>query len=170
MLLEAIHEQTQVQNAAASSKASKATNVNLAEEAPSQAHGRKPKPSQTSPSAEQAQNIQADASSSNQGTLVDQSGKSPTPEDHYRQQIFKHLLNKMDSAPVNGKADISLTLIPAGIAIQIQIYVKKGGDIYGDWLRTKVLNANPFPAIPKSLRGGNFTTVIPISHETDSSS
>lgn len=168
MLLEAIHEQTQIHNAAASSKASKAANASLAEESPS-AHGRKPKPNQTSSGPNQTQNIQANASSSNQGALMDQSGQSATPEDSYNQQIFKHLLNKMDSAPVSGQANISLTLIPAGVAINIQITVKEGGDIYGSWLQTKVLNANPFPPIPKSLGGGHFTTVIPIAHQTEPS-
>ncbi|MGR6874343.1 cell envelope integrity protein TolA [Pseudomonas sp. HK3] len=172
MLLEAVHEQTQEQpntQARQTSAQSAQTNTPSKKIALSgQQQAVKPQSSASKP--QQAKQLQSKASSSNQGDLVDQSGKAQTPQEQYQQQLLKHLLNKMGSAPVTGKANIGITLMPAGVAIQVKIDVLEGSPHYQQWLQSKVLNANPFPAIPKELGVSEFKTTIPIEHSNEPSS
>ena len=169
MLLEAVHEHTKSQPNTQAQEASTQSVQNAHKSNTVQINGKKQQAKAQSSinKPEQRQQLETKASSSNKGALVDQSGKSPTPEDSYKQQLLKHLTNKMEGAPVNGNAIIHLMLIPQGIAININIEVKDGGTRYKQWVQRKVLSANPFPAMPKVLGSGNFTTSIHLFHEPD---
>lgn len=169
MLLESIHDETQIQSQVQAHKASKLSVQTQAQPKAAQPKGStesvKPSLSQNQP--QQNNQPQQKASSSNQGSLIDQSGKTQTPQDAYQQALLKHLLNKMGSAPVTGKADIQLSIMSAGIAIEVQIKPIKGPIAYEKWLKSKVLNANPFPAIPKELGMSQFKTTISIEHTSE---
>ena len=169
MLLEAVHEQTQIQVNTSQRLASASSPETQQSMKENKLNGqtKQAKPALSKPHPKQTQQVEAQASSSNKGALIDQSGKSPTPEDSYKLQLLKHLTNKMEGAPINGNAIINLTLIPQGIAININVEVKGGGARYKQWVQHKVLSANPFPPIPKELGGGNFTTNIHLFHEPD---
>ena len=169
MLLEAVHEQTQIQLNTSQSLASAPSPETQQDMKEIKLNGqtKQAKPAVSKPQPKQTQQVEAQASSSNKGALIDQSGKSPTPEDSYKQQLLKHLVNKMERSPVRGNAIIHLTLIPQGIAININVAVQEGGARYEQWIQQKVLNANPFPPVPKALGSGNFTTQIPIFTELD---
>ncbi len=167
MLLEAIDEQTQIQQSAQTASAS-ASQSNLEPQEPSkQSPFGKKAEAQTTQSEQQSERTASQASTSNKGSLEDQSGKAPTPSSQYQQALLKHLLNKIDSAPVTGKAHVHITVISAGIATQVNIEVITGGATYKNWLRSKVLNANPFPPIPKSVTQRPFSTTLPIEHQLD---
>lgn len=171
MLLESIHDETQIQPQIQAHKASKLSVQTQAQAKAAQPKGStesvKPNPSLSQNQPQQNTQQQQKASSSNQGSLIDQSGKTQTPQDAYQQALLKHLLNKMGSAPVTGKADIQLSIISAGIAIEVQIKRIKGPVAYEQWLKSKVLNANPFPAIPKELGISQFKTTISIEHTSE---
>jgi outer membrane biosynthesis protein TonB len=169
MLLEAVHEQTQIQvnTSQRLASASSPETQQTMKESKLEGKTKQAKPALSKPQPKQVQQVEAQASASNKGALIDQSGKSPTPEDSYKLQLLKHLTNKMEGAPINGNAIINLTLIPQGIAININVEVKDGGARYKQWVQHKVLSANPFPPIPKELGGGNFTTNIYLFHEPD---
>lgn len=169
MLLEAVHEQTQIQVNTSQRLASASSPETQQSMKENKLNGqtKQAKPALSKPNPKQTQQVEAQASSSNKGALIDQSGKSPTPEDSYKQQLLKHLVNKMEKSPVRGNAIIHLTLIPQGIAININIAVQEGGTRYEQWIQQKVLNANPFPPIPKALGSGNFTTQIHIFTELE---
>lgn len=170
MMLEAVHEQTHIQVSTRANQASEAISEISHQIKPPQkavqenGQGQQTKPTASLPQPTKIQQRQANASSSNKGDLVDQSGKAQSPQEHYQQQLLKHLLNKMGSAPITGKANIKLTLMSAGIAIQVTIELIEGSPRYQQWLKSKVLNANPFPAIPKELGVSQFQTSIPIEH------
>jgi len=169
MLLEAVHEQTQLQTNTPQSHASTSLPQTQKETHKTKLNGqtKQAKPAANKAQPKQFEQAQTQASSSNKGALIDQSGKSPTPEDSYKQQLLKHLVNKMEKSPVSGNAIINLTLIPQGIAININVAVQEGGARYEQWIQQKVLNANPFPPVPKVLGSGNFTTQIHIFTELD---
>ncbi|WP_283785944.1 hypothetical protein QNI23_006760 [Bermanella sp. WJH001] len=169
MLLEAVHEQTQLQTHTPQSHASTPLPQTQKETQKTKLNGqtKQAKSAANKAQPKQVEQLQTQASSSNKGALIDQSGKSPTPEDSYKQQLLKHLVNKMEKSPVSGNAIINLTLIPQGIAININVAVQEGGARYEQWIQQKVLNANPFPPIPKALGSGNFTTQIHIFTELD---
>jgi hypothetical protein len=169
MLLESINDETQVQP---NTQARQASKLSVQTETPAKAtqlNGNKSqaKPQSSLDKPQQTAQLQANASSSNQGRLVDQSGKAQSPQDAYQQRLLKHLLNKMGSAPVTGKANIQLTLMSAGVAIQVKVDLLEGSATYQQWLQSKVLNANPFPAIPKELGVSQFKTTIPIEHTNE---
>ena len=169
MLLEAVHEQTQIQvnTSQRLASASSPETQQTMKESKLDGKTKQAKPALSKPQPKQVQQVEAQASSSNKGALIDQSGKTPTPQDSYKQQLLKHLINKMEKSPVSGNAIIHLTLIPQGIAININVAVQEGGARYEQWIQQKVLNANPFPPIPKALGSGNFTTQIHIFTELD---
>ena len=102
---------------------------------------------------------------SNTGNLVDQSGTELSAEEKYKNLVLSHFLKKAQSAPVDGAATIYLTIIKAGIATQIRVEVIKGGSRYKNWLQTQVLNANPFPPLPKHLNATKHTLDLGISHD-----
>lgn len=113
-------------------------------------------------SEKSAENTKA---TSNTGNLVDQSGKELSAEEKYKNLVLSHFLKKAQSAPVDGAATIYLTIIKAGIATQIRVEVIKGGSRYKNWLQTQVLNANPFPPLPKHLNTTKHTLDLGISHD-----
>ncbi len=102
---------------------------------------------------------------SNAGELVNQSGKELSAEKKYKNLVLSHFLKKAQSAPVDGAAIIHLTIIKAGIATQVSIEAIKGGERYKNWLQTQVLNANPFPPLPKHLNAAKHTLDLRISHD-----
>jgi len=167
MMLEAIDDQTQVQQSAQAATASQAQSNLESQEPSKQSPFGKKAQTQTTQSSQQPERTASQASTSNTGLLEDQSGQAPTPSSHYQQALLKHLLNKMDSAPVTGKANVHLTVMSAGIATQVNIEVTAGGMTYKNWLQSKVLNANPFPPIPASVTQRPFKTTLPIEHQLE---
>ena len=166
MLLEAVNQQTKVSPNSHARQASNASLQTNTQAKPSDLAGKRAQanPQSNVNKPQQTEQLQTTASSSNQGSFEDQSGKTQTPQDAYQQQLLKHLLNKMGSAPETGKANIRLTLMSAGIAIEVKIELLEGSARYQTWLKSKVLNANPFPAIPKELGQSQFSTTLPINH------
>ena len=106
-------------------------------------------------------------STSNQGALLDQSGKEQTPQEHYRQLVTQHLLKKAKSAPTHGKVVVHLNILKMGIATRIDVQLIDGPKVYQQWVNRQVLNANPFPAFPASIKKASIKLAISISHQTE---
>jgi len=105
---------------------------------------------------------------SNQGSQIDQSGKSLTPAQNYQILVQQHVLKKIKNAPYFGKADIHMGIMSSGMAIQIKVTVLEGPKAYGEWLKRIVYAANPFPKVPKTLSNkGLHSTVITLQHKAD---
>jgi len=83
----------------------------------------------------------------------------------YEQAVFNHLLSKIDSTPVGGRATLQLTIMPAGIAFDIKILAADTAQ-YGDWVRKMALSANPYPAFKNTANNGNRVVVISVNHQT----
>ncbi len=84
----------------------------------------------------------------------------------YEQAVFNHLLSKIDSTPVGGRATLKLTIMPAGIAFDIKILAADTAR-YGDWVRKMALSANPYPAFkPTAHEPANRVVVISVNHQT----
>ena len=166
MLLEAVNQHTTLQPSAQPRQASEASMKTDTQSKDVNAQGERSKVKAASDisKVQQTEQRQTTATSSNQGRLEDQSGKTQTPQDAYQQQLLKHLLNKMGSAPEVGQANIQLTLMSAGIAIEVNIELLEGSATYERWLKSKVLNANPFPPIPKNLKQNQFHTQLKVNH------
>jgi hypothetical protein len=110
---------------------------------------------------------QTSKSTSNKGMAFNQSGIDPTPQQQYRQLVTQHLLTKVKSSRSTGKAIIHLNILKVGIATYVKIELLEGPKSYQTWLKRQVLNANPFPVIPKHLGIGNITLAIQLSNTTD---
>lgn len=106
-------------------------------------------------------------STSNKGMAFDQLGTDPTPQQQYRQLVTQHLLSKVKNSRSSGKAIIHLNILKIGIATYVKIELLEGPNSYQTWLKRQVLNANPFPVIPKNLGLGNITLAIQVSNTTD---
>ena len=113
-------------------------------------------------------NKQAGAPKS-KGALIDQSGKAPTAKDQYRQVVLQHILKKTENSQYFGSAVVNLEIIPAGFAINVHVTGLSGSPNYPNWLKGKILNANPMPNVPPSLKSGNLKLEIKISHILDES-
>jgi len=111
-------------------------------------------------------NKQAGAPKS-KGALIDQSGKAPTAKDQYRQAVLQHILKKTENSKYFGSAIVSLEIIPAGFAINVQVTGLSGNPDYPNWLKGKVLNSNPMPSVPAPLKSGNLKLKIQVSHVLD---
>jgi hypothetical protein len=106
-------------------------------------------------------------STSNKGMAFDQLGIDPTPQQQYRQLVTQHLLTKVKNSRSSGKAIIHLNILKIGIATYVKIELLEGPKSYQTWLKRQVLNANPFPVIPKNLGISNIILAIQLSNTTD---
>lgn len=105
---------------------------------------------------------------SNQGSQVNQSGKSLSPAQSYEIVIQQHLLKNIKNAPYFGKADINLSIMKSGMAIQVTVDALEGPKAYGEWLKRMVYSANPFPKVPKALsKKGLHSIKISLQHKAD---
>jgi hypothetical protein len=104
---------------------------------------------------------------SNKGVAIDQSGTDATPQQQYRQLVTQHLLKKIKSAGSYGKATVNLNILKMGIATHVTIELLDGPKSYQGWLKSQVLNANPFPVIPSGLNLPSIKLAIQVSHQID---
>ncbi|MFT6261753.1 MAG: hypothetical protein ACJASH_002330 [Bermanella sp.] len=110
---------------------------------------------------------QTEKSTSNKGITIDQSGIELTAQQLYRQLVTQHLLTKIKNSRSNGKATVHLNIMKIGIATHVKIELLAGPKSYKTWLKQQVLNANPFPVIPKSMNVTHVKLAIQVSHETE---
>jgi|GEM_PF-2083330 len=101
---------------------------------------------------------------SNAGDNTDMSGKELTAAEKYQKRVLQHILKKIGSAPYFGSAQVELTLMRAGIAIQIRVKLINGPDEYRSWLNHQILSANPMPAFPKNMMESQIKLSFPIHH------
>ncbi len=101
---------------------------------------------------------------SNAGDNIDMSGKELTAAEKYQKRVLQHILKKIGSAPYFGSAQVELTLMRAGIAIQIRVELINGPDEYRSWLNHQILSANPMPAFPKNMTESQIKLSFPIHH------
>ena len=106
-------------------------------------------------------------STSNKGTMVDQSGTEPTPQEHYRQLVTQHLLKKIKSAPSQGEAKVHLNILRMGIATRVDVELISGPESYRVWLNRQVLGANPLPAFPNNIKKASVKLAIKIAHQNE---
>jgi len=104
---------------------------------------------------------------SNMGSDADMSGKALTAKELYQKQVLKHILKKVGSGPYFGSGMVDITLIRAGIAIQINIQLVEGSPQYKKWLNRQILSANPMPAFPRNITGSQLKLSFPIYHIKD---
>lgn len=106
---------------------------------------------------------------SNQGDLLDQSGKELTAQQKYEHMIYQHLLKKMESAPYSGSgsANVALKIISAGIAINVEIDQTSGKAGYKSWLLQKILSSNPMPPFFSDMKERQIIMSISFKHETE---
>ena len=98
------------------------------------------------------------------GSDLDLSGKELSAQARYRQRVLKHLLNNMSSAPALGSAEVKLTLMSAGVAIKVVIELSSGTEEYKQWLKWRILGANPYPSFPSEFEQSSLILSFPISH------
>jgi hypothetical protein len=104
---------------------------------------------------------------SNTGSHEDMSGKALTAQEQYRKIVLQHILKKVGSSPYFGSSVVDITLIRAGIAIQINVKLLNGSAQYKRWLNSRILNANPMPAFPKTIAERQLKLNFPIHHIKD---
>lgn len=104
---------------------------------------------------------------SNQGNLLDQSGKELTAQQKYEHMIYQHLLKKMESAPYSGSANVTLKIISAGIAINVDIDQTSGQAGYKSWLLQKILSSNPMPPFFSDMKESQIKMSISFKHKTE---
>lgn len=122
----------------------------------------------TAKHASQSQAEKTKKVTSNQGSQINQSGKSLTPAQSYEIVVQQHLLKNIQNAPYFGKAHINLSIMKSGMAIQVTVGILEGPKAYGEWLKRVVYAANPFPKVPKALSDKGLHSVkIILQHEAD---
>lgn len=106
-------------------------------------------------------------STSNKGTLIDQSGTEQTPQERYRQLVTQHLLKRIKSSPTQGEATVHLNILKMGIATRVDVKLISGPISYQTWLNRQVLGANPLPAFPSDIKKASLKLAIKIAHQNE---
>lgn len=101
------------------------------------------------------------------GQDKDLSGTVLTAEQSYRNAVIQHLLTTMEEAPTLGQTSVTIWLMPSGIAYKIKTDASSENQNYKDWVKKKVLSANPYPPIPEDISTSNLMLRFEVSHQAD---